>query len=120
MSGDVWYRYEDRKFSVANEWGEHDYTRVDIQLFKFPVEKRTPKGAWLRVFFSRRWVSLHATKRFACPTLEEAAVSFVARKTRQRNIHQARADAAQHTLSRAQRILDDLRKELAQLDTPSV
>jgi hypothetical protein len=109
MTNEVWYRYEDRRYSIPDEYGDHAYTKTEITLLKYPVVKRTPKGAWLTVGFSSRWVSLHTVKRFACPTLEEAAESFVARKTRQVQIHQARADKARGVLKDAEAILAKLK-----------
>ena len=46
------------------------------KLFEWCVASHTPKGVWLTLYGGRRFVLLGATKRFACPTLDEAAESF--------------------------------------------
>jgi hypothetical protein len=90
-----WYRFEDRRYSVSDpETGEHDYTRHDVELKTFTVAGYTPKGVWLRLYFTKRWVKYGARRRFACPTIAEALESYVARKNKQEAIYQARADAA--------------------------
>lgn len=89
-----WYRIEDRRYSVADEWGDHSYTRTEVVLLKFNVASYTPKGVWLRQFFAKRWVRYDAHRRFACPTVALALESYLARKRKQAAIYQARADNA--------------------------
>jgi hypothetical protein len=99
---DVWYRYEDVSYAHLSfdvNGGESYYSTLRVELRKFDVVRRTPKGVWLAVGFTdKRWVSTTARKRFACPTVEEARESFRARKQRQMKIHEARADRARRAL----------------------
>lgn len=81
---DTWYRYEDVRYSPSSD--EYDFPiappRTDVVLRKFSVIKVTPKGVWL----NGRFVLRDARKRYACPTEDEARVSFLARKTKQLRI----------------------------------
>lgn len=91
----VWYRYDDFRYAPPlNEYEEPvGPGRAAVRLHKFKVLKETPKGVWIRYhgdFSDKRFVLSTARKRFACPTKEEALESFLARKTRQRGIYQAR------------------------------
>ena len=107
---EYWYRVEDRSYSIADEWGDHCYTRTEIQVHRFEVIKHTPKGVWLNLLFGdRRFVLASANKRFACPTVEEAVASFIARRTRQAQIYEARAKQARSLIERAKR--GDIRKQ---------
>jgi hypothetical protein len=97
---EVYFRYEDVRYAPSldefdNPIGE-GYT--DLICRQFAVTKRTPKGAWLDVFGSPKFVRLAANKRYACPTKEEAAASFVARKKAQVRIYEGRAKAARKAL----------------------
>jgi hypothetical protein len=98
-----WYRIEDRRYSVADEMGDHAYTRHEVVLLTFNVASYTPKGVWLRQYFSKRWVSYTATRRFACPTVALALESYLARKKKQAAIYQARADNARRNAETALR-----------------
>lgn len=84
-----WYRYD-------------SHPRTDgatVNLNSYQVTKETPKGVWLE---GRRFVLRGARKRFACPTVEEAAESFVARKRRQINILRAQLRHAEAALATAE------------------
>lgn len=63
-----------------------DYGRVndgiDIYLRRVPVLKATPKGNWIDDHGHHRFVLTDASKRWACPTVEEAWTSFQKRKAR--------------------------------------
>lgn len=107
---DVWYRLEDRRYSVADEYGDHAYTSYDVQCLEFWVIKRTPKGVWLKQKYGpnpptvdsdylqrvdKRFQLLESLKRFACPTLAEAIESYKARKKKQISIYTARVKSAE-------------------------
>jgi hypothetical protein len=108
---EYWYRYENR--TVSTGW-DSDYevstgSRVEVSLWKFRVLKHTPKGVWLQryvVYGDKRFVLRDARKRFACPTIEEALASFIARKDRQIRIHTARLREAEEARTIAQESLD--------------
>lgn len=103
MSTTYWYRVEETTYSAGtNEWGDPlpgGPTRTN--LLAYPVVKETPCGAWIgwtgpnseKRFINRSW-----SKRFACPTVAEAIVSFKARKRWQISILHARIRQAEEAL----------------------
>lgn len=99
---ELWYRYEDKRYAAPlNEWDEPEgQGRLVVNLRKFEVLKHTPKGVWLRALgcSDKHFVLLQSTKRFACPTIEEAKASFTARKNKQIRIHQAQINNAKEAL----------------------
>lgn len=103
-AAEVWYRVEDRRYSVADEWGDHSYTTVQIHVREIPVLRHTPKGVWLEEPWNiagegKRFVLRDARKRWACPSKEEAMESFRARKQRQARILRARLATVEEALS---------------------
>lgn len=112
MSG-TWYRFTD--FQTAPSVDEWDNIvgkgGVNIRLHEYKVAKITPKGVQLDLGWGdKRFVLRDARKRFACPTLEEAKVSFLARKKRQLGIYEARADIVR-------RVIAKFKKEYGDEDT---
>ncbi len=100
---DYWYRYVDYKTAPPlDEWDNVcGPSGLHIMLRKYPVIKLTPQGARLDVGIGDpRWAKRDCQKRFACPTIEEARESFLARKERQRSIYQARADHVSRVINR--------------------
>lgn len=92
---EVWYRFEDHRTAPPlDEWEQPcGPSGVHVTLFTYDVVRHTPKGVWLTLFGSSgRFCRGDAKKRFACPTITEAAESFRARKNRQISIlkHQIR------------------------------
>lgn len=93
------YRFEDRRCSVADEYGDHSYSVTEIHLHAFEITKRTRCGIWVKSWgCDRRFVNQKATKQFAHETIEDALRSFVARKKRQEQIYRARADLAREAV----------------------
>lgn len=76
---DTWYRYD--IVTYAPPVDEFDNicgpSRTTVVLHAYPVKTITPKGVRL---INGRFVLRSATKKFACPTKEEAAESFRCRK----------------------------------------
>lgn len=109
MSGAVWYRYED--YLEGDEYSSY----VRVALRRYAVLKETPKGVWIMRGpgwygrRARRFVLRDARKRFACPTPEEAAASFRARKERQRRIYMHRVAHAEQALE----LIDEIGKAAA-------
>lgn len=87
----LYYRYTD----INTEDGPRIY------LSRYPVIKETPKGVWLNVYGSRKFVLKESRKRFACQTEAEALNSFIARKKRQQCILTAQLGYVEHVLDRA-------------------
>lgn len=104
MEQEVWYRFEDHTYSVVVDAEREELrTSAEITLIRFPVLRKTPMGVWLNIGFideHKRFVLTKARKRFACPTIEEAKESFIARKQFQVRIYQSRAAKAQHFIDR--------------------
>lgn len=109
---EVWYRVEDVRFSVADEFGDHAYTYVRVQVSEYLVIRHTAKGVWLEDGWhpprGRRFVLRDARKRFACPTREEAFDSFRARKERQAKILRAQLKHVEDALAMVNTV-DNLR-----------
>lgn len=114
LVGEYMYRFEDRRYSIADEYGDHAYTSHKVACLVFPVLKVTKCGVWITFNYEeyprlpqprqytvmhngqdRRFINLQANKKFACPTLELAAESYIARKNRQIRIYQARINSAE-------------------------
>lgn len=62
--------------------------RTSVRAVEYAVVKRTPKGVRLNI--DNKFVSSTARRRWACPTVEEAVESFLARKAREASILKAR------------------------------
>lgn len=91
MDEKVWYRFESRLVAAGVDEWENPLGPPSVDLYCYEVEviKHTPKGAWLRDLNDprgKRFVLRGARRRWACPTLQEARESFIARKRRQINI----------------------------------
>ena len=84
---DTYYRYVD---NLASE---------RVTLYRYPVLKTTPQGVWIEYGLGRRWVKTNARKRFACPTIDEAFISYRKRKRRQIGIYKERIRAIRVMLS---------------------
>jgi len=103
MIGDIWYRYEDKTYAAPLD--EFDKPigspRLEVLLRSYQVMKHTTHGVWLSESGITFWrfVLHNARKRFACPTIEEAKTSFIARKTKQARIYRARAQRAEEALA---------------------
>ncbi len=115
------YRYND--VSYAAPLDEFDMPSrlpgaVEVELSYFAIEKKTPKGVWVRLCFyneqtrqvsewrcsERRFVLLTAHKKFACETKAEAMKSFLARKKRQLQILKSQARDVQWAIDKAERM----------------
>ena len=96
-----WYRFEEVGYATGlDEWGEPcGPSDVEVHLRKFLVLRETPKGVWLDAWRGPRFVLRDARKRYACPTKEEARVSFIARKKAQIRIYNARIHTAELALN---------------------
>lgn len=89
---EVWYRMFD---GLAGGSGD---ARVLVSVHSFGVTRRTEKGVWLEFGLKGRFVRNDSVKKFAYPTVEEARISFMARKTKQIRIMNARLNHAERAL----------------------
>lgn len=97
-----WYRYEDARYSSGvDEWDNSLGSHVEVHLHTFDVIRETKTGVWLLSFGVKRFAKLEARKRFACPTIEEALESFLARKARQSSIYKARLEDIEEAIYKA-------------------
>jgi len=56
---------------------------VHIYIYRFKIIKETEKGFWIdHELGDKKWVNKTARKRYAYPTIDEAVVSFRARRER--------------------------------------
>lgn len=121
-TGDTWYRIEDRRYSIADDYGDHAYTDHDAAIRVLTVIKVTPKG--VRVQFGTcgevHFVLDSATRKFACPTVALALESYQARKRRQMGIYQARIDGIRDSLLAAERHVEQHHRYLRSKEQPHV
>jgi GR25 family glycosyltransferase involved in LPS biosynthesis len=95
------YRY--REEQVEEFWNDQPSEAalsMRLYLHTYRVLKHTPCGCWIDLRMNmRKFINLTANKKWACPTLEEAMESFMARKKRQVHILRnqlLRAEASLH------------------------
>lgn len=109
---EIWYRYEETRYSPGCDETDNPLpgTIVKVHALEFGVIKKTPKGAWIarnwgagNLSGEKRFVLLAATKRYACPTEEEALTSFLARKRKQIAIYARRIRVAEAAIDIASR-----------------
>lgn len=107
-----WYRFEEVSYSAGlDEWEQPlGPSEVKVHLRQFPVTIQTPKGVWIDAWNGPRFVLRDARKRYACPTKEEARVSFIARKKAQIRIYNARIRTAKLALN----IINDRHLEITE------
>lgn len=82
------YRYEDIEYTSINDKLDHSLLNMNlkIELHKYPIVKKTPKGVWINYGIGRRFVLLGAIKKFAYLTKKDAFESFKFRKQQQMKI----------------------------------
>lgn len=87
----TWYRIQEET-NIDNE--------VILSTISCPVMSFTPKGAWiLDARGKRRFVLFSARKKYALRTVEEAMISFLARKERQHRIYTARLRITENAIA---------------------
>lgn len=90
-----WYRVEVKRYSVADEWGDHSYTSHEVYVQKYQVVKYTPKGVWIdHGFGGKSFVLGTATRQQAAPTMELAIRDCLYRLQRKFHGDIARANGA--------------------------
>lgn len=105
---EYWYRYEDYHTAPPLDEWEQPVGRGEgyITLRKWIVLRYTPKGLWIEYeteYGSKKFILAGAHKRFACPTIEEAQISFLARKKKQLGILETRAGDVRDIITKAKR-----------------
>ena len=103
----IYYRYEE----IIYEMNEGDPElclgrRGRLNILHFPVTKETPCGVWIKIPWidsmegkGKKFILTNARKKYACPTIEEARESFMARKRRQIMILKGQLERARLALS---------------------
>lgn len=115
--GDCLYRYEEVGYSPGCDQFDNPYPgcNLRVELRKYRIARVTPCGVWIDTSYSfgdpvgDKFILLSANKRFACPTLEEAAESFKARKRRQIQILSTQLKRVQTALDIAEKGIDNQR-----------
>jgi len=108
MIKEIWHRYEDyRTCSFDADGDSMGGSRGHVRHREFEVVKHTPKGVQLTEYYGgddcfsgygQRFVLNESRKQYACPTIEKAKESFIARKNKQISIYQARINSAKEAL----------------------
>lgn len=96
---DTFYRYEDSTYS-------------GVRMVEFNLIKETPEGYWIMDGFDKRWVSKTGKKRYAYPTQAEALTSYIARKSRQKELLTAQLNNTRQRLEHACKLRDGAAKEV--------
>lgn len=108
------YRYEDKQYCSVDEYDRTWLLPLKLELHKYPILKKTPKGAWI-LYGSKKFVLLSARKKFACLTELEAIESFIRRKMSQKSRLQNQLDRAEKAmqlgLAMQRKLADELQKE---------
>lgn len=79
-----------------------------ILLHTFKILKETKCGHWVSIFpDEKKFILKSSRKRYALPTIQEAATSFIARKSRQHSIYAHRADVAKKALEIMQSLIEE-------------
>lgn len=98
----IYYRIiERRNVSFDPDTEESYYWGTDVDVLKFEMIKKTPKGAWIKTdsWKGRAFVLDGVGKRYAHTTLEAAEESFRRRKARQIKIYEAKIRSAKDALA---------------------
>lgn len=114
---EIWYRFEEQTYAAPLDefdGGPCGEGLVEVHLHKYEVIRHTPKGVWVKRRIGAwscghaRFILRQAHKRYACPTMEEAGQSFLARKARQARIFKARL----RTIEKALAVFEHMRIEM--------
>ena len=98
---EYWYRFDSR---VRRDYD--GIKNVTITLYRFAVIKHTPRGVWLDYGIEKdKFVLINSRKRFACPTLDEAKESFLARKRIQLSILEEQIEGVRRILLEADSLI---------------
>lgn len=104
-----YFRFEEVRHGTGytDVCGEYVSTSsyVRLQLREYQVIRRTPKGVRINDYSGSehgRFISSEWNKQWACPTVEEARQSFIARKRRQALILEARLRQARTAMQLAE------------------
>ena len=97
------YRYDSCAVSIGLDEYDDPYPehRIRIILNKYPIIKRTDKGAWIQYHSydrNKKFVLLTAKKQFASETEEKAKECFIARKKRYIRILRSRLEDAEDAI----------------------
>lgn len=95
----MYYRYEDRMTSPGvDDWGDRlpNPSGTELQLCVYKVTKITPRGV---ILDRHRFVRNDTVKQYACATIEDAKISYRARKAKQISIYTERIRHAEKALA---------------------
>ena len=101
---EIWYRVDSIQYATGcDEWGDplprmNPTEGLELVVRELSVSHHTPCGTRLK---NGKFVLKSANKKYACPTTEEAMVSFIARKNRQIRILKSQLAKAEFSLKLA-------------------
>lgn len=96
---EYFYRFDSEHLIDAND--------IAIRLSKYEVTKHTQKGVWIEYGFEKdKFILEKARKHFACSTISEAKLSFLARKRRQLELLEAQAEDTRLVLADGPALMD--------------
>lgn len=111
MDAELMYRYEDVAYAAPFDDTGRSLGTVKVELRTYQVVRRTAKGMYIALgggsdgdfLGMERFMLTDARRRFACPTIDEARQSFIARKRRQAGILKAQMDRALWAIAEIER-----------------
>lgn len=109
-----WYRFQETYYAAPVDEFDQPYGEgtVEVKLQKYVVVRETLKGVWLVMQWGdftgteKKFVLVGSNKRYACPTIEEAYDSFMARKLKQISIYKARIKGVEKAIHAAESLKD--------------
>ena len=113
MSDEILYRYEIDINGTPRDPNDpwRFGTDLAVCLREFPVIRRTPCGAWLRIGLGyKKWTNTVGRKRYAHETKEAALEAFLARRRKQRRILHDQIKVCRKALRVAENHADELLK----------
>ena len=104
---EYWFRMEDRRVCSIDEYGDVTRAYPEVYAHRFKLLSRTKCGVWLNVYGDKRFLRSGSRRQFACPTFEEAKISFLARKAKQIRIYKSRIEHVEAAV----RLADSLKEQ---------
>ncbi len=111
---EYWYRFDSWMTAPLLDEFEHPVGEGEfvVQLNKYKVTKHTAKGVWIEYGFEKdKFILAKARKHFACSTISEAKLSFLARKKRHLGLLRAQAEDVRAVLADAPARMDKIAQQ---------
>ncbi len=104
--GTYWYRFsESVTYNIKFDSYFLELCSVKLKLEEYKVIKKTACGVWINLGVGeKKFVLEKAKKRWACPTIEEALISFEYRKRKQVKILKDQLEISSKALVAAEKL----------------